>query len=232
MDIAMLRLRPSAIVVCTLLCITGNALAQTPPQSDAVKALVGTWEISNADRDKICMVTFHPQAVPRGLKLEFDKACGEVFPVTTDIAAWTLTKDGLRLLDAKGKAMLDLDEVERDIFEGERPGEGRYFMQNLASARALPTAEQIFGDWGVSRGADTPICIITFFDRGVADNFALRLKPGCDASVTGFNPTSWRMERGELLVTSPKSIWRFEEAGQAVWRRVPEGVEPLWLVRQ
>jgi len=194
--------------------------------------MAGTWEISNADRDKICMVTFHAAAAPGGLKLEFDPACGEVFPVTKDVAAWTVTKDGLRFVDAKGKTILDLDEVERGIFEGERLAEGRYFMQNLASARAVPKPEQVFGDWAVSRGSDTPLCIITFSNTAVADNFALQLKPGCDALVTAFNPTSWRMERGELLLSSANGVWRFEEAGQIAWRRVPEGTQPLWLVRQ
>ena len=44
--------------------------------------------------------------------------------------------------------------------------------------------------------------------------------------------TSWNMERGELVISSAKGTWRFEEAGEIAWRRVPEGNNPLWLVRQ
>jgi hypothetical protein len=40
------------------------------------------------------------------------------------------------------------------------------------------------------------------------------------------------MERGELIVSSARGSWRFEEAGQIAGRRVPEGTDPLWLVRQ
>jgi hypothetical protein len=227
----MLRASSIAIVFVSAFFSAHDALAQAQP-SDAAKAMAGPWEISNADRDKICIVTFHAQTARGGLKLEFDQACGEAFPLTNDVVAWSLTKDGLRFVDTNGKTVLDLDEVERGLFEGERVTEGRYFMQNLASAGAVPVPEQVFGDWGISRGSDTPICVITLSDKSIADNFALELKPGCDASVTGFNPISWRLERGELVLSSAKGVWRFEEAGQIAWRRVPEGTEPLWLVRQ
>ena len=40
------------------------------------------------------------------------------------------------------------------------------------------------------------------------------------------------MEHGELVISSAKGSWRFEEAGEIAWRRVPEGNDPLWLVRQ
>ncbi len=58
------------------------------------------------------------------------------------------------------------------------------------------------------------------------------MKPGCGPLVTEFAPTSWHMDRGELLISSAKGTWRFEEAGEIAWRRVPEGTNPLWLVRQ
>jgi hypothetical protein len=226
----MLSLR--ALAFSALLALAGSAFAQDAQPPDRAKAMKGTWEISNADRDKICMVTFAPVPAPGGLKLEFDKACDEAFELTRDIGAWRIDKDGLHFVDAKGRALLDLDEVESGIFEGVRPGEGRYFIQSLASVRAEPTPEQIFGDWAVSRGSDQPICVITFSNRSLAGSFALEVKPGCGALVTGFNPTSWRMERGELVVSSARGAWRFEEAGQIAWRRVPEGTDPLWLVRQ
>jgi hypothetical protein len=210
----------------------GSASAQTAEPSDTIRGMTGEWEISNADRDKICTVTFSPARASGGLKLDFDEACAEVFPITKEVAAWIVTKEGVRFVDAKGKTILDLDEVERGIFEGERLTEGRYFLENLSSARAVPKPDQVFGDWGISRGSDRPICIITFSTTASADHFALELKSGCDPSVTLFNPTSWHMERGELVLSSANGVWRFQEAGQVAWRRVPEGTDPLWLVRQ
>ena len=56
---------------------------QARAQSDAVKAMAGSggWEISNADRDKTCTVTFKADPARTGYKLDLDPACGNVFPV-------------------------------------------------------------------------------------------------------------------------------------------------------
>jgi hypothetical protein len=212
--------------------VAGNGFAQAPP-SDAAKAMLGTWEISNADRDKICLVTFHPESAPGGLKLAFDKACAEAFALTKGVSAWAMAKDGVRLVDAKGKTVLDLAEVESRMFEGERPGEGLYFMQMPASTGGgARTAEQMVGDWAVTRGTDKPICTLTLSKDAAGDGFALKLKPGCNAFVSSFNPSSWRMDRGELVLSSARgTAWRFEE-GDGSWHRIPEGADPVLLLRQ
>jgi hypothetical protein len=224
--------RRALIVVLLTAVLAGNALAQTPP-SDAAKAMLGTWEISNADRDRICLVTFRPEAAAGGLKLDFDKACADAFSLTKGVSAWAMAKDGVRLVDAKGKTVLELSEVESRMFEGERPGEGLYFMQMPASAGAGPRmAEQMFGDWTVTRGSDKPICTVTLSKDSAGEGFALKLKPGCNSFVSSFNPSSWRMDRGELVLSSARgTVWRFEE-GDASWHRIPEGADPVLLVRQ
>jgi hypothetical protein len=117
------------------------ALAQAPP-SEAVKAMLGSWEISNADHDKICIVTLRPQATPGGMKLEFDKACAEAFPLTKGVTAWTIGSDALRLVDPKGKPALELNEVENGMFQGERPGEGLFFMQKPGAANPEAAPEK------------------------------------------------------------------------------------------
>jgi hypothetical protein len=214
------------------LAMSGGALAQSTQLSDEVKAMAGAWEISNADRDRICTVTFDTVPAAGGLKLTFDPACAEAFAITKGVTAWKLDQDGLHFLDSRGRAVLDLDEVERGMFEGMRPNEGRYFVQSLADVRVEAKPEKVFGEWQVSRGTDEAICIITLSNTPMANQFAIELKPGCNALVTGFAPTSWHMDRGELVISSAKGAWRFEEAGEIAWRRVPEGTEPLWLVRQ
>lgn len=226
-----------AALCCTVCALVGGlvpAAAQAQAPSDEAKEMAGGWEISNADRDKICIVTLAPEPVrgASGMKLAFDPGCAEAFEVTKEIAAWRLDNDGLHFVDAKGRALIDLDEVEKGIFEGMRAGEGRYFVQSLAAVRAEAQPDDAFGEWQVSRGTDEPICIIVLSEAPVAENFSIELKPGCGALVTGFNPTSWNMERGELVISSAKGTWRFEEAGEIAWRRVPEGNNPLWLVRQ
>ena len=54
-------MRVAAALTIGLLLIGAGvpAQAQQPqPPSDAAKAMVGTWELSNADRDRTCNITF------------------------------------------------------------------------------------------------------------------------------------------------------------------------------
>jgi hypothetical protein len=129
-------------------------------------------------------------------------------------------------------SLIDLDELEKGIFEGLRAGEGRYFVQSLAEVHTEAKPEQLFGEWQFSRGTDEAICTINLLNKKAGENFALELKPDCGAIVKGFAPVTWRLDNGELVISSAKASWRFEEAGEIAWRRIPEGNEPLWLVRQ
>ena len=223
-----------AAICCAALLAAGvrSAAAQAHAISDEAKEMQGTWEISNSDRDKICMVTLAAEPAPGGMKLHFDPACAATFAVTKEVRAWRLDKDGLHFVDAKGRVVLDLDEVERGMFEGMRAGEGRYFVQSLAAVHVEAKPEQVFGEWQVSRGTEEQICALTLSKTRLGDGFAVVVKPGCGALVTGFNPTSWHIDGGELVISSARGAWRFEEAGEIAWRRVPEGKDPLWLVRQ
>jgi hypothetical protein len=194
----------------------------------------GSWEFSNADRDKRCMIAFKTTPAAAGMKLDFDKACAEAFPFIKDIAGWSIAEnDFLRLLDAKGKSLLEFSEVETGMYEAPRPGEGILFIQAAAALGPPPKeAEQMTGDWGVVRRAGNPICTLTLANTAAGPDLALKLKPGCDPFVTRFAPTAWQMDRGELLLKNARGqTWRFEESDGATWSRVPETAEPLLLVR-
>jgi hypothetical protein len=230
-----MRLGSLLILVCVAASIS-LASAQTP-QSDAAKAVAGSWEFSNADRDKRCTVTFKTDAGAAGMKLEFDRACATVFPFIRDIAGWTIAEnDFLRFVDSKGKAILEFSEVESGMFEAPRPGEGILFLQTVASVEPPPaTPEQVAGDWAVIRGNGQPICTLTLTTTTAGqDTYALRLKPGCDAFVTRFAPTAWQMDRSELILKGARNqSWRFESSADArTWQRVPETRDPVSLVRQ
>ena len=82
----------------------GPALAQAPASmGDSAKALIGTWEFSNADRDKICSATFKSDSTKVGFKVEFDKSCAGLFPVVSDVAGWSFPdNDLLRFLELAG----------------------------------------------------------------------------------------------------------------------------------
>ena len=103
--------------------------AQQPqnPQSDPVAAVVGAWELSNADHDKTCRLNFRADATAGGYKIDVDKNCPTVFPSTKDITAWTVDNYGsLRLLNAQGEPVIELTEVESGMYDGFTPEEGRY----------------------------------------------------------------------------------------------------------
>jgi Protease inhibitor Inh len=228
------RLRTAVVAGCLVLAPQGVA-AQTSPASEAAKAAVGQWEFSNADRDRSCALTLRGTAASGGLALDWERKCAELFPFTRDVTAWTVgAREAIQLLDRAGRTMLELTEVEGGLYEGERPGEGILFMQSVAAGSAERTAEQVAGDWAFVRATGKPICTVTLANTAAGpERLTLRLKPGCEALVARFGPVAWRMDRGQLLLI-PKAgePWRFEESDSMTWRRIPEGRDPLQLVRQ
>ncbi len=206
-----------------------------PAPSDAMKAMVGAWELSNAERDKACVITFKLDGAGPGRALDLDKACGGTFPTIRDTAAWTRSKDDvLQLLDAKGKILLSFDEVESGLFESARGSDALYFLQAVAALEGMRTADQMFGDWAFARANGKAICQVTLVNEAeTTDGFVIRLKPGCDSLITSFGPKLWRMDHGQLVVVSARGdTWRLEESDPTTWRRIPEGRQPLLLVKQ
>ena len=115
----------------------GAANAQAPAPSDAAKGMVGAWEISNAARDKTCPLAFKLDAGAGGYKVELDAGCGTAFPSLKDIQAWLMgPNDSVRLYDSKGAVVLDFTEVESNMYEAERRGEGLYFMRTQEAIKA------------------------------------------------------------------------------------------------
>jgi hypothetical protein len=215
--------------------LCGVALAQEPTTpGDAANVMTGTWEFSNADHDKTCRFTFRADAVAGGYKLDVDRNCANLFPSTKDVAGWMVDSYGsLRLLDARGNAIIELTEAEAGIFDGFQPGEGRYVLQSAVAA-PVHTVEDMVGDWAIARGTGKPICLVTLVNNPAgAENLSLKVKPGCDVFVTRFGPASWRIDRGDLVLISARgSTWRFEEDEPNTWLRVPESTDQIMLVRQ
>jgi hypothetical protein len=207
---------------------------QSPSGEDAVNAMLGSWEFSNPDRNKICHFNFRAETVGGGRRIEVDKNCAGLFPSTKDITAWALDNYGdLRLVDKQGEAVIELSQVESGMYDGFSPGEGRYILQTEAAA-PVRSADDMIGDWAIARGTGKPICTLTLANTPAAGGaLALRLKAGCDQLVTRFNPNAWRMDQGELVLLSARGqSWQFEETEPDTWRRVPESADPILLTRQ
>src|SRR5262249_14420233 len=124
-----------------------SAGAQTgAPPSDAVNSMLGGWEMSNAERDKTCIITFKLDAAGPGRALDLSKECPTAFPNIKDVAAWTIDNDALRLVDAKGAALLEFNEVENGMFESAHSTGTLYFLQTVAAAQGQKhTPDQMFG---------------------------------------------------------------------------------------
>jgi len=211
--------------------------AQNPQNApDPVNAMLGPWEFSDADHSRICRFTFRGETASGGRRLDVDKSCVSLFPSTKNISGWALNNYGdLSLLDSHGEAVIELTLVESGMYDGFSPGEGRYVLQTAASA-PVHLAEDMAGDWAITRGAGKPICTLTLANSPVnspSGALTLRLKAGCDPLVTRFNPNAWRLDQGELVLLSPRGqSWQFVETDPDTWQRVPESADLILLVRQ
>jgi len=217
--------------------LAGAAHALAPPTlNESAKAVVGTWEFSNADRDKICSLTLKSDPTPNGFKLEFDKNCGTLFPLANDVVAWNFPEnDLLYLLDARGKALVEFSEVEDGIYEAPTPGVGVLFLQSPAGAAPAPKAvDQVAGDWAIVRGnSPKPLCQLTLVAEAAQDGMVLKVKPGCDPTIARLNFTQWKIDGDEVMLLPARGApWRFEELDSNSWRRVPDSANPITLVRQ
>jgi Protease inhibitor Inh len=205
-----------------------------PSGEQAANAMLGAWEFSDADHNRVCRLNFRGDAAAGGRRLDVDKNCPNLFPSTKDIVGWALDNyGGLRLLDGRGEAVIELTEVESGMYDGFAPGEGRYVLQTAAAA-PVRSAEEMVGDWAIARGTGKPICTLTLANSPAAGGaLALRLKTGCDPLVTRFNPNGWRMDQGELVLLSARGqSWQFEENDPNTWQRLPESADPILLLRQ
>lgn len=212
------------------------AKTQNAPTAETIRAIVGAWELSNAERDRSCTVNLRAPPGTAAGALAWDRKCADLFAFTREATTWRIgAREAIQILDAKGQTLLELTEVEGGLYEGERPGEGLLFLQNVASSGGEERkTEQMVGDWAFVRGGGRPLCRVTFAATPAPqDAFALRVKPGCDALIARFGPVAWRLDRGQLvLIPATGESWRFEESDPTTWRRIPEGRQPLQLVRQ
>jgi Protease inhibitor Inh len=217
--------------VLAFLCVPASA--QKAALNDSAKEMIGNWEFSNADRDKVCSVTFKSDTITVGYKVEFDANCVNLFPLVHDIVGWKYPEDDLLyLLDAQGKALIEFSEVEDGIFEAPTPGLGVVFLQSPGAAAPAPTKKpaDVAGDWLVKRG-DTTVCALTLTSGPKGDTFPLTVKPGCDPAISKLNFTQWRLDSGELdLLPTNGEPWRFEEIDGG-WQRLSE-TEQIMLQRQ
>jgi hypothetical protein len=226
--------RRVCLFAAVALAVSAGALHAQPAPDGDPKSMTGAWEISNAARDRKCGVTFSADVAPGGHKVQLDESCAAVFPSIADAVSWAIgPNQALRLLDPKGGALLEFTEVESGMYEGERKGEGLYFLQSQAALVPARTVEQMFGDWAMLREAGKPLCVVTLSrDTADADSYKLVVKPGCTPAIAGRGLAAWRLEGSGLMLSGRAGTWRFEEEDSTTWQRIPLSTDPLYLVRQ
>jgi Protease inhibitor Inh len=228
-------MRSVALLMALILTAMPGVAVAEGAVSDLAQNMVGGWEISDVDRERRCPLSFTVEPAPGGFKIDMDARCATAIPSLGAVVAWMFgPKDVLRLVDAKGRAVLEFTEVENGLFESERGAEGLLFLQTQAAVKVeTRTAEQMVGDWNLLREADKPLCRLTLSNAtGGADAYRVVIKPGCDKAIAAFNPSTWRLDRDQLILIGRGGNWRFSESDATVWERVPLSTDPLLLVRQ
>ena len=212
------------------------ALAQTAaPLGELAKNMIGTWEFSNAGRDKTCTAEFKSDPTAVGYTVTFDADCATLFPLVANIAGWKYPdNDLLYLLNAEGQALVEFSEVEDSLFEAPTPGLGVLFLQNPAAAnQPSRPPDQVAGTWALKRGDGAPLCRFALSMTPANDGLALSMQPGCDATIAKLAFTQWRLDKGELVLASAQGAsWRFVEIDDRSWARVPESADQIRLVRE
>jgi Protease inhibitor Inh len=220
-----------------LAAVAFAADAQTQePLNDSAKRMLGTWEFTNAARDKTCTVTFENARAKGGMALRFDPECLALFPLLRDVTAWKFPPDDLLyMINAQGRALIEFSEAEDGVYEAPTPGLGVLFLQAPGAAAGPPPLkpEQIAGTWALKRGEGKPLCTFALGTAPAQDGFALTVQPGCDGTIAKAGLVRWRIDNGQLvLVPAQGAPWRFEEIDDVTWRLLPDRPDQLSLVKQ
>jgi hypothetical protein len=226
-------MRRFGVGMMVIVALTGSAAAQSI--NDSAKGMLGSWEFSNSERDRVCTVTFKSERAGPGYRIEFEPKCLDQFPLAKDVTAWTYPdNDLLRFLDARGHPLVEFSEVESGMFEAPTPGFGVLFLQNAAEAApAVIPFDQVTGDWALIRGTGKPLCVFTLAATPAEQGFAVAVRPGCDPAIARLNFRHWALDGDELTIVPERgNAWRFEQNDTNSWLRVPTGSNPYTLVRQ
>jgi hypothetical protein len=140
----------------------------------------------------------------------------------------------VRIIDSRGTIVLEFTEVESQMYEAERRGEGLFFMRTAAAIKAATvTPEQLFGDWTLLQEFEKPLCRLTLSNASAGGtSFRVAVKSGCAAVIADFGLSTWRLEDNEIRLVGRAGTWRFSESDANTWERVPPSADPMVLMRQ
>ena len=183
--------------------------------------MIGTWEFSNADRDKICTVTFRAIR-PVGFKVEFDENCGNLFPLVTRSPAGVSPTT-----ICCGCSMPRAKRCSNSARSRTASTRRRRRASACCSCRTPPppgrrrSRPSRWPATGRSCAGPARRCAaLTLATTAGARRFGVDGQAGLRASIARLNFAQWRMDRGELVLVSARgNPWRFEEVDDETWRR-------------
>ena len=196
----------------------------------------GSFVLTSADGERTCPLVLKPTAAGPGFALTLPEDGCPLIAFAAQAVAWIPDAAGsIRLLNSQGRTVAEFTEGAAGTYEALREGDGVYFIATPAALQAdVVHPEELFGDWDLSRAPGTPVCRWTLTDMTLsAGVYAVRAGAGCEAGLAAFTPTTWRLEGGNVLITSGSgaSTLRFARQEDGGWAKVPERGRPLLMSR-
>lgn len=156
---------------------------------DAIRPLLGAWELEQVGASRSCTVTLAVEETPQGRQVRFPATCRRALPVLSDVQTWNISPNGRpQLRDAAGKVVIAFDERTPDAgFQGkgldgkqyalaskDHPRSARRPTQNTAERSATaaqrpttvdpasaPALDTLPGRYAVMRQQNREACRIT-----------------------------------------------------------------------
>ncbi|MEW6124666.1 MAG: AprI/Inh family metalloprotease inhibitor [Pseudomonadota bacterium] len=215
--------------------------AAAPKVDPAVLAsaqkVAGTFQLASADGARSCTVTLVAEPAAGGFALDrAHDACGAI-PFMTQVLAWGPDPSGsIRLTGAEGRTIAEFTEATGGSYEALRDGDGVYFLAPPSALAGLEAApEEMLGDWQLFRSVGAPmLCRWSLTDLPAAGGSRkVQVADGCAPPLAEFAAATWRLEGGNVVVTSAagQPALRFARQEDGTWAKTPERGRPLLLVR-
>ncbi|KRE09792.1 hypothetical protein ASE63_04525 [Bosea sp. Root381] len=239
-----------------------HAQTAPPPRGverapDAVRPLLGAWDLEQPGASRACTVTFSVEPAVTGHRLRFPATCRRALPILNDAMDWGTGPNGRpRLFDPRGQVVIDFrDGTAERGFTGtgtdgkayelnakNHPRAARRPVQSPAELAATaaqrrtavdpalaPAAETLPGRYAMMRQSGREACLL-MLGASAAGNAPARFEGSCqDTGLTIFDPVGWRYAAGRLALVARRghSIELVFEDGQ--WRKDPAVGAPLLL---
>lgn len=200
-----------------------------------LRAMEGSWLIAPQDGQPGCRVTLRSNAIPGGYGLALGPDCAQRLPRLARIAGWNPV-DGLKLIDASRRNVMEFREQEDGQYDAPEPSPGYALLRAPDHVTRLPMARDAFGTWVMKRPDGEVVCRVQLLDQpppGGQESFAVRVvTQGCQNAVTRLKLASWRMEMLRLVLYGMDgSVLRFLQTPTGFAKAPEEGGRPLILER-